>query len=92
MKTDHGVIQNLLTRDISTRDETTLLSGRGAGMGAVYQEVIKLGGRVTMHSEMHKGTELVIMLPDRAGNGPGLKPALKSPLKPLSNKGLKGDK
>jgi chemotaxis protein histidine kinase CheA len=66
---DDTVIQHLLTRDISTRDTATLISGRGAGMGAVYQEVIKLGGRCRLKSEMHKGTALIIDLPDRLEAG-----------------------
>ncbi|MBI3419558.1 MAG: Hpt domain-containing protein [Proteobacteria bacterium] len=61
---DAGVIQSLLTHDISTRDEATMFSGRGAGMSAVHQEVLRLGGRAQLRSEMHKGTELIIQLPE----------------------------
>ncbi|HVY13534.1 MAG TPA: ATP-binding protein, partial [Alphaproteobacteria bacterium] len=61
---DRTVIQNLILRDISTRKETTLLSGRGAGLGAVAQEVARLGGRTELRSEIGKGTQMVIHLPE----------------------------
>jgi two-component system chemotaxis sensor kinase CheA len=61
---DETVVQNLLTSLISTKDEATMFSGRGAGMSAVYQEIIRLGGRARLKSEMHKGTQLVMLLPE----------------------------
>jgi two-component system chemotaxis sensor kinase CheA len=61
---DRAVIQQLLTHNVSTRDEVSLLSGRGAGMSAVYQEVLRLGGRAELTSEMHRGTRLGIHLPE----------------------------
>ncbi len=62
---DQTVIQHLLTQTLSTRDEVSMLSGRGEGMGAVYQEVIRLGGRCYLQSEMHVGTRLIIHLPEK---------------------------
>lgn len=61
---DEDVIQQLLTHDVSTRDEISMLSGRGAGMSAVYQTVLRMHGQAELHSEMHKGTRLVIRLPE----------------------------
>jgi chemotaxis protein histidine kinase CheA len=62
---DQSIIQQLLTRDVSTRDEISMLSGRGAGMSAVYQEVLRMGGQAELKSQMHKGTQLIIRLPNR---------------------------
>lgn len=61
---DREVIQQLLTQELSTKDEVSMLSGRGAGMSAIYQEILKLGGQAELVSEMHKGTQLVIRLPE----------------------------
>ncbi|NDE89616.1 MAG: hypothetical protein EB059_00535 [Alphaproteobacteria bacterium] len=61
---DQHIIQHLLTHDVSTRDEVSMLSGRGAGMSAVYQAVLRLNGQAELRSEMHKGTQLIIRLPE----------------------------
>lgn len=61
---DASIIQQLLTHDVSTRDEISMLSGRGAGMSAVYQTVLRMNGQAELYSEMHKGTRLVIRLPE----------------------------
>ncbi len=61
---DEHVIQQLLTHDVSTRDEVSMLSGRGAGMSAVYQTVLRMHGQAELRSEMHKGTQLIIRLPE----------------------------
>lgn len=61
---DQDVIQHLLTADLSTKDEVSMISGRGVGMAAVYHEVMRLGGRCELRSELHKGTDLVIRLPE----------------------------
>ncbi len=60
---DHHVIQRLLTHDISTKTEVSMLSGRGAGMSAIYQEVVRLGGSCELRSVLHQGTQLIIRLP-----------------------------
>lgn len=68
---DRAVIQQLLFHEVSTRDEVSMLSGRGAGMAAIYQEVLRLGGRTFLTSEMHKGTTLTLRLPEKL-EGAGL--------------------
>lgn len=62
---DHAVIQKILVGDISTKEEVSMLSGRGIGMSSVYHEVVRLGGRCELRSEMHKGTDLIIRLPEK---------------------------
>ena len=61
---DASIIQQLLTHEVSTRDEVSMLSGRGAGMSAVYQTVLRMNGQAELRSEMHKGTQLIIRLPE----------------------------
>jgi two-component system chemotaxis sensor kinase CheA len=61
---DATVIQRLLTQEVSTKDEISMVSGRGAGMSAVYQEILRLGGQATLSSVIHKGTTLTIRLPE----------------------------
>lgn len=61
---DRTIIQHLLVHEVSTKDEISMLSGRGTGMSAVYQEVLRLGGQVELLSEMHRGTQLIIRLPE----------------------------
>lgn len=66
---DREIIQQLLIRELSTRDEVSMLSGRGAGMSAVYQEVLALGGRVNLASQVHIGTQLTMLLPEKLEAG-----------------------
>jgi ligand-binding sensor domain-containing protein/signal transduction histidine kinase len=48
---------------LSSRDDATDLSGRGVGMAAVKDELVKLGGSVKLFSEVGRGTTLVFDLP-----------------------------
>jgi two-component system chemotaxis sensor kinase CheA len=47
----------------STADQVSDLSGRGVGMDAVRANVEKLGGTVTMRSELGQGTSIRLRLP-----------------------------
>ncbi|MGM0509185.1 MAG: ATP-binding protein [Fusobacteriota bacterium] len=49
--------------NISTEDKAGKLSGRGVGMSAVREEVLKLGGKIKVKSRPNKGTEFKILLP-----------------------------
>lgn len=48
---------------LSSRDDATDLSGRGVGMAAVKDELVKLGGSVKLTTEAGQGTKLVFRLP-----------------------------
>jgi HPt (histidine-containing phosphotransfer) domain-containing protein len=53
----------LLDAGFTTRDDATAVSGRGIGMAAVAAEVRKLGGSVSVVSELGSGTMWRVRLP-----------------------------
>jgi two-component system chemotaxis sensor kinase CheA len=70
-----AAVYDLLFRDdFSTRDEVSLLSGRGVGLAAVRAETERLGGTVRVESEPGRGSRFVFTLPlfpDEAVRGTG---------------------
>ena len=62
-RSDEEIQNSILSHKLSTRDVVTSYSGQGIGMGAVAQEVIKLGGEIHVHSVQQKGTTLTIEIP-----------------------------
>lgn len=50
---------------VSTSGVVTDISGRGVGMAAVRDCIEALGGRITLSSRLHGGTQVVIQLPAR---------------------------
>src|SRR5690606_31813360 len=48
---------------VSTREETSEISGRGVGLDVVRRRVVALGGTVTVQSEVGKGTRFILRLP-----------------------------
>jgi two-component sensor histidine kinase len=58
-------LEDVLCADgVSTRGDVTLHSGRGVGLGAVREEVRRLGGRVELSSAPGRGTIFRICLPE----------------------------
>jgi two-component system chemotaxis sensor kinase CheA len=62
---DQTVIQRIFMWGVSTSDAITTLSGRGVGMEAVNKEVVKLGGKMRVASELYKGSSFEIYIPYR---------------------------
>ncbi|MGZ3772282.1 MAG: ATP-binding protein [Bdellovibrio sp.] len=62
-ESDAEVINHIFDLGFSTRDEVSSISGRGVGLNAVYEEVIKMGGKISVASEIGKGTTFTIDLP-----------------------------
>lgn len=60
---DQAVIQRIFGFGFTTAKETTSLSGRGVGMEVVDLEVRKLGGTITVTSEIYKGVQFDIRIP-----------------------------
>jgi two-component system chemotaxis sensor kinase CheA len=57
-------LEDLVFADgISSRDESSDLSGRGVGMAAVMAELVKVGGSVSLATELGQGTSLTFRLP-----------------------------
>ncbi len=63
---DKKLIQAIFTKEFSTKEEVTDLSGRGVGLDAVKDSVERLGGRVWVESEVGKGSVFHIELPDKS--------------------------
>ncbi|MGK0368054.1 MAG: two-component system chemotaxis sensor kinase CheA, partial [Thermoproteota archaeon] len=60
---DEELIQFIFHAGFSTNTKTTLISGRGVGMDTIKAEVLKLNGKITVHSQLKIGTEIHIQFP-----------------------------
>jgi len=60
---DTEVLNMIFLPGLSTKEEVTELSGRGVGMDAIEDEVKKLGGEISIKSEIDQGTTFIIKLP-----------------------------
>lgn len=61
--TDQQLLQYLFHTGITTKDEVSLVSGRGVGLDVVYKNIHDLKGSVLVHSEPGKGTTFEINVP-----------------------------
>lgn len=59
-KSDSEILQLIFEPGFSTADQVTTLSGRGIGMDAVAHAARSLGGRISVHSVVDQGTQLLI--------------------------------
>lgn len=62
-QTDQEVIQHIFLPGFSSREKIGEFSGRGVGMDAVREQVVKIGGTVEVYSEAGRGTKFVIDFP-----------------------------
>jgi HPt (histidine-containing phosphotransfer) domain-containing protein len=81
--TQAALEEALFADGVSTRDEVTLVSGRGVGMAAVKEAVAQMGGVIAIHSERNVGTtfELRVPAPDAFQSPEGARlarPSLRS--------------
>ena len=60
---DQEIIQLVFLQGLSTKEETTGISGRGIGLDAVYDETKNLGGKVEILSKLDEGTTFIFELP-----------------------------
>jgi chemotaxis protein histidine kinase CheA len=63
-QTDEEVIQAICLPGFSSRDSVGEFSGRGVGLDAVREEVLKLHGSLRVKSEKGKGTAIEIVVPE----------------------------
>lgn len=61
--TSKEIYNFLLMPGFSTNEVVTEFSGRGVGMDVVKKNVEKIGGDVTMHSELGVGTKTIFKIP-----------------------------
>ena len=60
---DKEIRQFIFVQGISTKEDTTGISGRGIGLDALYSEVRELGGDIWVESKVDEGTTFFIVLP-----------------------------
>lgn len=78
----------VLQPGFSTRDSATQLSGRGIGMNAVYDQILKLKGELELDSQFGSGTRVVLALPATLVSVRALLIRSTSQLIAVSNRGL----
>ncbi|MCK8061181.1 MULTISPECIES: AAA family ATPase [unclassified Fusibacter] len=70
-KSTEDIKQAIFDHGFSTGEEVTEVSGRGVGLNAVFNEVIHLGGHISVKSEAGKFTAFEISLPKINNNSIG---------------------
>ncbi len=60
--TDEQILNLIFLDGFSTKDEATLISGRGVGLSSVRQEWEELGGSLSLTSEKGKGTTFIFTI------------------------------
>lgn len=59
----HDLINLILRPGFSTKSETSMISGRGVGLDVVQSRLEEMGGKLTIHSEVGKGSEFKMTFP-----------------------------
>jgi two-component system chemotaxis sensor kinase CheA len=67
-QSDDDVIQNICLPGFSSRESVGEFSGRGVGLDALKEEVLKLGGGFHIKSKQGEGTAIEIILPEPRQN------------------------
>ena len=69
---ENDLLQYIFAPGFSTKDTQTELSGRGIGLDVVRTEMDKLKGKITVYSELNKGTNFELSLPASLATQDGL--------------------
>jgi HAMP domain-containing protein/HPt (histidine-containing phosphotransfer) domain-containing protein len=64
LKSDHDYLKVLLREGLSTVQEVTQLSGRGAGLSAIQSFAREWGGTITLMDNDPRGSRIVVTLPE----------------------------
>jgi two-component system chemotaxis sensor kinase CheA len=72
---DEEIVQNVCLPGFSSRDEVGEFSGRGVGLDALREEVLRLGGTIHLKSKVGAGTTIEIVLPELGLEAPKLRSA-----------------
>jgi two-component system chemotaxis sensor kinase CheA len=73
--TDEEVIQEVCNPGFSSRDSVGEFSGRGVGLDALKEEVLRIGGTLRLESKVNQGTKIEIDLPNLSGDSAMLRSA-----------------
>ena len=60
---EREILDLIFLPGFSTAEKVTDVSGRGVGMDVVKNNIKKLNGNISLHSEVGKGTKIVLYLP-----------------------------
>lgn len=60
---DEDILYIIFNPFFTTRKTVSKLSGRGVGMSAIFESVKKIGGKITLKSQVDKGCEFNFILP-----------------------------
>lgn len=63
--TDKQLIEYIFEYDFSTKEDVNDISGRGFGLAAVKNEVVKMGGKIEVQSKQDAGTQFKFILPHK---------------------------
>ena len=66
------LLQFIFTSGFSTKDQQSELSGRGIGLDVVRTEMDKLKGKISVNTELNKGTDFELSLPASLATQDGL--------------------
>lgn len=72
---DEEVIQEVCNPGFSSRDAVGEFSGRGVGLDALKEEVLRIGGSLRLESKVNQGTKIEIDLPYLSGDSAMLRSA-----------------
>lgn len=78
----------VLKPGFSTRDSATQLSGRGIGMNAVHDQILKLKGELDIDSQFGNGTRITLTLPATLVSVRALLVRSGNQVMAISNRGL----
>lgn len=70
--TDNEALQLILIASLSTAEQITTLSGRGLGGGIIADKVERIGGTISIDSQLGKGTTFTIFLMSKLATFRGL--------------------
>ena len=85
---EHALQRLVLKPGFSTRDSATQLSGRGIGMNAVHDQILKLKGELDIDSEFGSGSRITLTLPATLVSVRALLVHVGQQLMAISNRGL----
>lgn len=63
-ESDEQVIQNVCLPGFSSRDGVGEFSGRGVGLDALREELLRVGGSIHLKSKVGEGTTIELFIPD----------------------------
>jgi two-component system chemotaxis sensor kinase CheA len=61
--TEKDIFNQIFAAGFSTKEEVTGFSGRGVGMDVVKTDISKIGGNISIHTEVGKGSTFKVKIP-----------------------------